>query len=72
MDVAPRRVAEGSPASLWVLLRRPLAKRKIRAETPSARQMWNEFGYSMLTVTIFGSVGTGMALGIRPPRGAHS
>ena len=55
--------AGGVFLTIWLLLRRPLASRKIRAEMPFTRQMWSEFGHSMSTVAIFASVGTGIALG---------
>jgi lathosterol oxidase len=64
MDLARYLIGAGGVfLAIWVVLRRPLSRRKIRAETPPVRQMWREFGYSMLTVVIFGSVGAGMALG---------
>jgi sterol desaturase/sphingolipid hydroxylase (fatty acid hydroxylase superfamily) len=55
--------AGGVFLTIWLVLRRPLAGRKIRVQTPPTRQMWSEFGHSMLTVAIFASVGTGIALG---------
>jgi lathosterol oxidase len=55
--------AGGVFLGIWLLLRRRLAPRRIRAATPPPRQMWSEFGHSLLTVAIFGSVGTGMTLG---------
>jgi sterol desaturase/sphingolipid hydroxylase (fatty acid hydroxylase superfamily) len=55
--------AGGIFLTIWLVLRQPLARRKIRVETPPTRQMWSEFGHSMLTVAIFAGVGTGIALG---------
>jgi len=42
---------------VWVLLKKPLAGRKIRKKTPKFRQMVTEFRMSMLTVFIYGIVG---------------
>ncbi len=55
--------AGGIFALVWLLLRRRLAKRKIRSAWPPIRQLWSEFGHSIITVLIFGSVGTGLVLG---------
>ncbi len=45
---------------IWVLLRSPLAHRKIRAETPEPRQLITEFAISLRTVAIFSTVGVAM------------
>lgn len=42
---------------LWVVLSRPLAGRKIRAENPPARQMVLEFLVSIRSVAIFSTIG---------------
>lgn len=42
---------------LWVVLQRPLAGRKIRPDTPPARQMIVEFLVSIRSVAIFSTVG---------------
>ncbi len=42
---------------LWVILARPLAGRKIRAETPPARQMLLEFAVSLRSVAVFSTIG---------------
>jgi len=47
---------------LWVVLRPFLVDRKIRPETPSARQMATEFLYSMRSMAIFATVGVLMVL----------
>lgn len=43
--------------ALWVALARPLARRKIRAERPPARQLVLEFLTSIRSVAIFSTVG---------------
>ena len=45
---------------LWVLLRGPMASRKIRPSTPDARQLITEFAVSLRTLAIFSTVGVGM------------
>ncbi|MCI3132821.1 sterol desaturase family protein [Phenylobacterium aquaticum] len=42
---------------IWVLLRGPMAGRKLREATPGARQLVTEFAVSMRTVAIFSTVG---------------
>lgn len=42
---------------LWVVLKPWLAARKIRPETPPARQMLTELGYSLRSMVIFATVG---------------
>jgi len=42
---------------LWVLLARPLAARRIRAERPGARQLLLEFIMSVRSIAIFSTVG---------------
>jgi len=42
---------------LWVLLRAPMASRKLRADTPEPRQLVTEFAISLRTVAIFSTVG---------------
>jgi len=47
---------------LWVVLRPLLAARKIRPETPPARQMVTELFYSLRSMAIFATVGVLMTL----------
>lgn len=42
---------------IWVLLARPLAGRKIRAERPPARQLALEFAISLRSLAIFSTIG---------------
>ena len=42
---------------LWVVLRVPMARRKLRPETPEPRQLVTEFAVSLRTVAIFSTVG---------------
>lgn len=42
---------------LWVVLARPLRSRKIRPDTPPARQLLTEFGASLRSVAVFSTVG---------------
>ena len=42
---------------IWVLLRGPMARRKIREATPPPRQLIVEFAISLRTVAIFSTVG---------------
>ena len=48
---------------LWIALRNRLAHRRIQPGVPDRKQMRREFGYSLLTVTIFATVGVGTYLG---------
>jgi sterol desaturase/sphingolipid hydroxylase (fatty acid hydroxylase superfamily) len=50
---------------LWVLLRRPLANRKIREDVPPNRQLITEFGFSMRSVAIFATISVTSGLLIR-------
>jgi sterol desaturase/sphingolipid hydroxylase (fatty acid hydroxylase superfamily) len=43
--------------TLWVALARPLASRKIRPDSPNARQMLIEFGASLRSIAIFSTIG---------------
>ena len=43
--------------TLWVILARPLAGRKIRAGTPKPKQMLIEFGASLRSIAIFSTIG---------------
>ncbi len=52
-------------ALLWVLLKAPLSGRKIRKESPPAKQMVIEFLISMRSIAIFASVAVGMTLASR-------
>jgi sterol desaturase/sphingolipid hydroxylase (fatty acid hydroxylase superfamily) len=54
--------AVGVWLALWVALRPLLAARKIREETPPARQLWVEFLFSLRSMTIFATVGIGINL----------
>ena len=47
---------------LWVLLRPLIAARKIREETPPARQMFTELMFSLRSMVIFATAGVGMFL----------
>ena len=47
---------------LWVLLRPALGRRKIRTETPPARQLLAEFAFSVRSIALFSTVGVGMTL----------
>lgn len=47
---------------LWVLLAKPLRRRKIRAARPPARQLLAEFAFSMRTATVFSLGGLTMYL----------
>ncbi|KAF0178599.1 MAG: sterol desaturase family protein [Hyphomonadaceae bacterium] len=49
--------AVGVWLTLWVVLQRPLAGRKIRADNPPARQMIVEFLVSIRSVAIFSTIG---------------
>jgi len=42
---------------LWVVLARPLAGRKIRPETPKAKQLLMEFAVSIRSIAIFSTIG---------------
>lgn len=48
--------------TLWVLLRPFLRARKIREETPPARQMLTELLFSLRSMVIFATVGVGLVL----------
>lgn len=48
--------------SLWVVLARPLAGRKLRAERPPVRRMIVEFLISLRSVAIFSTVGLSLAV----------
>jgi sterol desaturase/sphingolipid hydroxylase (fatty acid hydroxylase superfamily) len=50
---------------LWVLLRRPLASRKIREDAPPNRQLITEFLYSVRSVAIFATISVAGAFLIR-------
>ena len=43
--------------TLWVILAKPLAGRKIRAETPKPKQLLIEFGASLRSIAIFSTIG---------------
>jgi Delta7-sterol 5-desaturase len=43
--------------TLWILLAKPLAGRKIRPETPKPQQLLIEFGASLRSIAIFSTVG---------------
>jgi len=43
--------------TLWVILARPLAGRKIRAETPKPKQLLIEFTASLRSIAIFSTIG---------------
>jgi sterol desaturase/sphingolipid hydroxylase (fatty acid hydroxylase superfamily) len=45
---------------LWVVLRVPMASRKIGTKTPPARQLRTEFVISLRTIAIFLTIGLGM------------
>ncbi|HEY0435743.1 MAG TPA: sterol desaturase family protein [Phenylobacterium sp.] len=47
---------------LWVALRRVLAGRKIREETPAPRKLRTEFLYSVRSIAIFATVSIGITL----------
>jgi len=49
-------------ALLWVVMRGPLRGRKIRALSPSARQMVMEFAISMRSIALFATAAAGMSL----------
>jgi sterol desaturase/sphingolipid hydroxylase (fatty acid hydroxylase superfamily) len=42
---------------IWVILAKPLANRKIRANTPPALQLVKEFFFSMRSIAVFSTVG---------------
>lgn len=48
--------------TLWVVLARPLARRKIRPQSPPARQLLVEFLMSIRSVAIFSTVGLSLAV----------
>jgi sterol desaturase/sphingolipid hydroxylase (fatty acid hydroxylase superfamily) len=48
--------------TLWVLFRGPLASRKIRQDTPPARQLAIEFLFSVRSIALFSTAGIGIAL----------
>lgn len=48
--------------ALWVVLARPLARRKLRAERPPVRQLIVEFLISIRSVAIFSTVGLSLAV----------
>jgi sterol desaturase/sphingolipid hydroxylase (fatty acid hydroxylase superfamily) len=43
--------------TLWIVLARPLAGRKIRPDTPKPRQLLIEFGASLRSIAIFSTIG---------------
>lgn len=43
--------------ALWVVLARLLQGRKIRPDTPPARQLWTEFAISLRSLAIFSTIG---------------
>ena len=47
---------------LWIALRVPLRARKIREETPPARQLVSEFAYSVRSIAIFSTIGIAITL----------
>jgi sterol desaturase/sphingolipid hydroxylase (fatty acid hydroxylase superfamily) len=47
---------------LWVLLRSVMARRKIRDDTPSNRQMVSEFLYSIRLIAVFSTVSVGITV----------
>lgn len=54
--------AAGVWFSLWVVFRHVLRRRKIRAETPPARQLAQELLYSLRSMGLFATVSVGSAL----------
>jgi sterol desaturase/sphingolipid hydroxylase (fatty acid hydroxylase superfamily) len=48
--------------TLWVVLARALRSRKIRDETPPARQLFVEFMFSLRSIAVFSTVGIGVNL----------
>lgn len=48
---------------LWIALRNRVAHRRIQPGLPERKQMRREFGYSLLTVLIFATVGLGIYYG---------
>lgn len=65
-DLARYLIGAGSVFLLiWVIFRSRLVHRKIRGSVPPIGQIRREIGYSLLTVCIFASVGTTIALGAR-------
>jgi len=51
--------------TLWVVLARVLRQRKIRDETPPARQLVVEFLFSLRSIAVFSTVGIGVSLADR-------
>jgi len=49
-------------AVLWVVLKAPLAGRKIREDSPPPKQMVTEFLISIRSIAIFATLGTGITL----------
>lgn len=43
--------------TLWILLAKPLAGRKIRSDTPKPKQLLIEFGASLRSIAIFSTIG---------------
>ena len=52
--------------TLWVVLRRRLARRRIRAEVPPARQLISELLHSCRSIAVFATAS--LAVSLRPGR----
>lgn len=52
-------------ALLWVVLARPLARRRIRLERPEARQMASEFLFSLRSTAVFATISLGPAIALK-------
>jgi sterol desaturase/sphingolipid hydroxylase (fatty acid hydroxylase superfamily) len=52
-------------ALLWIVLKRPLARRRIRPERPPARQMVTEFLYSVRSTAVFATISLGPAIALK-------